>query len=284
LELYTDSKIVTEQLLTNYAICEPVLGTYHARTAEALSHVTTWSVQHVHREVLGTTINDKLTWSEHVLDRIGAGGQKLWAVRRLAKNNGIMVEVCEDRWRSTVPPTVLHGMASTNMAHSWGALESEYGKGAKACLGMHRLASGHIACNELGWMPPQAHVDILQCMQLWRIQHVAPARARAIHQHIAASGVVSPRRGRRCTTPWHEHRLELVVSTVQTGAVSLCGTGFQNAQPEAEGTGWGLVQRRRALSEGEVETPMGAAPMDIPHFAMQSDRHLKFKTYLLTVC
>jgi hypothetical protein len=74
---------------------------------------------------LGTTINDKLTWNEHVLDRIDAGGQKLWAVRRLAKNNGIAVEVCEDRWRSTVPPTVLHGMASTNMAHSWGALESE---------------------------------------------------------------------------------------------------------------------------------------------------------------
>ena len=49
-------------------------------------------------------------------------------------------------------------------------------------------------------------------------------------------------------------------------------------------TGWGLVQRSRALSEGEAETPMGAAPMDIPHFAIQSDHHLKIKTYLLTVC
>jgi hypothetical protein len=46
-------------------------------------------------------------------------------------------------------------------------------------------------------------------------------------------------------------------------------------------TGWGLVQsmqRSRALSEGEAETPMGAAPMDIPHFAIQSAHHLKFKT------
>ena len=49
-------------------------------------------------------------------------------------------------------------------------------------------------------------------------------------------------------------------------------------------TGWGLVQRSRALSEGEAETPMGAPPMNIPHFAIQSARHLKFKTYLLTVC
>ena len=49
-------------------------------------------------------------------------------------------------------------------------------------------------------------------------------------------------------------------------------------------TGWGLVQRSRALSEGEAETPMGTAPMDIPHFAIQSAHHLKFKTYLLTVC
>ena len=45
-----------------------------------------------------------------------------------------------------------------------------------------------------------------------------------------------------------------------------------------------MVQRSRALSEGEAETSMGAAPMDIPHFAIQSDHHLKFKTYLLTVC
>jgi ribonuclease HI len=28
LELYTDSQIVTEQLLNNYGICEPILGTY----------------------------------------------------------------------------------------------------------------------------------------------------------------------------------------------------------------------------------------------------------------
>jgi hypothetical protein len=45
-------------------------------------------------------------------------------------------------------------------------------------------------------------------------------------------------------------------------ARSLCGTGFQNAQPEAERTGWGLVQRSRALSEGEAETPMNG---DGPH-------------------
>ena len=49
-------------------------------------------------------------------------------------------------------------------------------------------------------------------------------------------------------------------------------------------TGWGLVQRSRALSEGEAEKPMGAPPMDIPHFAIQSAHHLKFKTCLLTVC
>ena len=45
-----------------------------------------------------------------------------------------------------------------------------------------------------------------------------------------------------------------------------------------------MVQRSRALSEGEAETSMGAAPMDIPHFAIQSDHDLKFKTCLLTVC
>ena len=45
-----------------------------------------------------------------------------------------------------------------------------------------------------------------------------------------------------------------------------------------------MVQRSRALSEGEAETSMGAAPMDIPHFAIQSAHHLNFKTYLLTVC
>jgi hypothetical protein len=43
-------------------------------------------------------------------------------------------------------------------------------------------------------------------------------------------------------------------------------------------TGWGLVQRSRALSEGEAETPMGTAPITSPYI------YLKFKTYLLTVC
>jgi hypothetical protein len=180
---------------------------------------------------LGTTINDKLTWNEHVIDRIGAGGSKLWAVRRLARNNGIAVEVCAERWRSTVPPTVLHGMAATNMTHNWKALEAEYGAGAKACLGMHRLASGHIACNEMGWMPPQAHVEVLQCMQLWRIQHVAPARARAIHRYIATSGVVSPG-GRQCTAPWHTHISALVEETVGAGAEHTCDTMSKRAWRE----------------------------------------------------
>jgi hypothetical protein len=58
----------------------------------------------------------------------------------LARNNKIAVEMCAERWRSTVPPTVLHGMASTNMTHNWKALEAEYGAGAKfghasACTG-----------------------------------------------------------------------------------------------------------------------------------------------------
>jgi hypothetical protein len=153
---------------------------------------------------LGTTINKNLTWQSHVADRMNIAKRKLWPLRKLAKNNGVGIAVCEERWRSTVPSCILHGMGPTNMVrHSWNGLESAFGAGAKCCLGMHRLASVDMACNDLAWLPPQAMVDTAQCMFMWRLLHIAPARTRAVYNAVSTS--TADGGARQCTRPWHKH-------------------------------------------------------------------------------
>jgi ribonuclease HI len=50
LDLYTDSDIVTNQLLNNISICEPIHATYHALTVAELAKVKVWHIQHVHHK------------------------------------------------------------------------------------------------------------------------------------------------------------------------------------------------------------------------------------------
>ena len=75
LDLYTDSDIVTNQLLNNMSICEPIHATYHALTVAELAKVKAWSIQHVHREVnksadnLATAGRDRGT-ADEVLEHI----------------------------------------------------------------------------------------------------------------------------------------------------------------------------------------------------------------------
>jgi hypothetical protein len=100
---------------------------------------------------------------------------------------------------------------------------------------------------------PASGADILQCMQLWRIQHVrsdvAPKQAPAVHEHIAASEVVSPAGGRRCTS-WQSQRRELVELGVCRGVAVPCVLLRVVGLPPAKlrrGWGEGLGEEKRGL-------------------------------------
>mgnify|MGYP006202850653 CR=1 FL=1 len=73
---------------------------------------------------------------------------------------------------------------------------------------MHHLASGDMACNDLAWLPPQAMVDTAQCMFMWRLLHIAPARTRAVYEAVSTS--TADGGDRQCTRPWHKHVHDLL--------------------------------------------------------------------------
>jgi hypothetical protein len=112
-------------------------------------------------------------------------------------------------------------MGPTNVVrHSWNGLESAFGAGTKCCLGMHRLASGDMACNDLAWLPPQAMVDTAQCMFMWRLLHIAPARTRAVYDAVSTSAADGG--ARQCTRPWHKHVHNLLADALGPTALAQC--------------------------------------------------------------
>jgi hypothetical protein len=138
---------------------------------------------------LGVTINNKLTWSEHVQDIITLSKPKHRQVQPLAANPHVELDVVTRAREQKVPPCLLKGMAALQVpnASAWEDLDAANGGGAREVLNLQRFANGALACHELGWRPVKAGVLIQKGAYLWRLMHEAPDRTRWLYAEMRSA-------------------------------------------------------------------------------------------------